>query len=118
MRHSNPSLTANVYTDPRLLDVSGALDALPSLSLEAGPAENREKAKATGTYDRRAVALPVALTPDNPTILECTSGKTSGPDLIRAGAARFPTSSNCDKGKETLTTPVKLHSKVGVTGHH
>ncbi len=30
MRHSDPSLTANVYTDPRLLDVAGAMDALPS----------------------------------------------------------------------------------------
>jgi integrase len=33
MRHSDPSLTANVYTDPKLLDVHGALDALPSLPL-------------------------------------------------------------------------------------
>ena len=31
MRHSDPSLTANVYTDPKLLDVAGALEALPSL---------------------------------------------------------------------------------------
>ena len=31
MRHSDPSLTANVYTDPTLLDVAGALEALPSL---------------------------------------------------------------------------------------
>ena len=36
MRHSDPSLTANVYTDPKLLDVHGALDALPSLPLDAG----------------------------------------------------------------------------------
>ncbi len=33
MRHSDPSLTANVYTDPRLLDVAGALETLPSLQL-------------------------------------------------------------------------------------
>src|SRR5262249_46317422 len=33
MRHSDPSLTANVYTDPKLLDVHGALDALPVLPL-------------------------------------------------------------------------------------
>jgi len=33
MRHSTPTLTANVYTDPKLLDVAGALDALPSLPL-------------------------------------------------------------------------------------
>lgn len=25
MRHSDPSLTANVYTDPQLLDVAGAV---------------------------------------------------------------------------------------------
>jgi integrase len=31
MRHSDPSLTANVYTDPKLLDVAGALEALPKL---------------------------------------------------------------------------------------
>jgi integrase len=30
MRHSDPKLTANVYTDPRLLDVHRALDALPT----------------------------------------------------------------------------------------
>ncbi len=33
MRHSDPSLTANVYTDPKLLDVTGALDKLPFLPL-------------------------------------------------------------------------------------
>lgn len=33
MRHSDPSLTANVYTDPRLLDVRHALDVLPHLPI-------------------------------------------------------------------------------------
>ena len=33
MRHSSLELTMNVYTHPSLLDVAGALDALPSLSL-------------------------------------------------------------------------------------
>jgi len=33
MRHSSIDLTMNVYTDPRLLDVAGALGALPRLSL-------------------------------------------------------------------------------------
>jgi len=32
MRHSDPSLTANVYTDPKLLDVAGALESLPRLN--------------------------------------------------------------------------------------
>ena len=35
MRHSEPSLTANVYTDPKLLDVAGALEALPALDSKA-----------------------------------------------------------------------------------
>lgn len=40
MRHSDPSLTANVYTDPKLLDVAGAVASLPDLPLSAvgGPA--------------------------------------------------------------------------------
>lgn len=47
MRHSKPELTANVYTDPRLLDVAGALAALPSLPLDAQAIT--QTAKATGT---------------------------------------------------------------------
>jgi integrase len=38
MRHSKIELTMNVYTDPRLLDVRGALDVLPSLPLDEAPA--------------------------------------------------------------------------------
>ena len=33
MRHSSIDLAMNVYTDPQLLDVAGALDALPELPL-------------------------------------------------------------------------------------
>jgi integrase len=35
MRHSTIDLTMNVYTDPGLLDVSGALNVLPKLPLES-----------------------------------------------------------------------------------
>ena len=48
MRHSDPSLTANVYTDPRLLDIIGALDVLPALPLDNS--EKTENQRATGTY--------------------------------------------------------------------
>jgi hypothetical protein len=67
MRHSDPSLTANVYTDPRLLDVSGALDALPALPLEPGQHPAREQARATGTDtpDHSFVAPSVATTGDS-----------------------------------------------------
>jgi integrase len=33
MRHSDPSLTANVYTDPKLLDMAAAVASLPDLPL-------------------------------------------------------------------------------------
>jgi hypothetical protein len=33
MRHSSLDLTMNVYTDPTLLDVAGALSSLPDLAM-------------------------------------------------------------------------------------
>ncbi len=54
MRHSDPELTANHYTDPKLLDVHGALDALPELPLDAGP----QTAAATGTCCPDLLQLP------------------------------------------------------------
>ena len=35
MRHSSIDLTMNVYTDPRVLDIAGALECLPALPLDA-----------------------------------------------------------------------------------
>ena len=49
MRHSDPALTANVYTDPRLLDVAGALDALPDLPLDGR--QDAQELRKTGTTD-------------------------------------------------------------------
>jgi integrase len=53
MRHSKIDLTMNVYTDPALLDVRGALDALPALPLAGDQAEG-EALRATGTDDEAA----------------------------------------------------------------
>ena len=57
MRHSTIDLTMNTYTDPKLLDVCGALDSLPSLNLNASPSTNRNAMRATGT-DCRDSSLP------------------------------------------------------------
>jgi integrase len=35
MRHSDIKLTMKVYTDPKLLDVAGAVDALPPLPIDS-----------------------------------------------------------------------------------
>ena len=39
----------NAYTDPKLLDVQGALDTLPTLSLDATPSPQASTLRATGT---------------------------------------------------------------------
>ena len=90
MRHSDIDLTMNVYTDPRLLDVQGALDVLPALPLDSGQSASHETLRATGTdtYGRCAVAPPVALTDDKPvktlTIGDKmgTIGMASGPNEL------------------------------------
>jgi hypothetical protein len=41
MRHSDIKLTMGVYTDPKLLDVRGALDALPALPLDERGTEGK-----------------------------------------------------------------------------
>ena len=56
MRHGTIDLTMNVYTDPKLLDVQGALDSLPSLDLDASPSTERAVMRATGTECRDAAA--------------------------------------------------------------
>jgi hypothetical protein len=108
MRHSDPSLTANVYTDPRLLDVHGALDALPSLPLGSEQTAMRERARATGTetYGDCSVALPIALTPDKPGQAVATAVKMISPGLSSAGADRSIVSGLLDKAKGEQTTPV------------
>ena len=49
MRHSDPKLTASVYTDPAVLDLRGAVSKLPTLAgvqEAARKAEEAEKARA------------------------------------------------------------------------
>jgi integrase len=44
MRHSSLDLTMNVYTDPQLLDVAGAMEALPALDIVGGSGTEDGKA--------------------------------------------------------------------------
>jgi hypothetical protein len=61
MRHSTIDLTMNVYTDPKLLDVHGAMDSLPAMPLNNGHRPTREVVKATGTDDQPASTLAPVL---------------------------------------------------------
>jgi len=71
MRHSRIDLTMNVYTDPRLLDVHGALDALPSLSLDTESIQT--EAKANGTDDAIAPQFAPAFAPKTGKSSKCWS---------------------------------------------
>ena len=53
MRHSKIDLTMNCYTDPRLLDVAGALDQLPAFSLNRRQNPESDTVLATGTDDQQ-----------------------------------------------------------------
>ncbi|HUP77301.1 MAG TPA: tyrosine-type recombinase/integrase [Pirellula sp.] len=56
MRHSTMELTMKVYTDPKLLDVAGAIASLPAMN--SRPISM--KVAGTGTDGKKSVALTVA----------------------------------------------------------
>ena len=51
----------NTYTDPRLLDLAGAVERLPSLPLDG---TDREAGQATGTDGKAALPLAPVLAPN------------------------------------------------------
>lgn len=66
MRHSDLRLTMQVYTDPQLLDLAGAVEQLPDIPLGGLPDFPEAAAvalRATGT-DSNLLALPLAQTSD------------------------------------------------------
>jgi integrase len=54
MRHSDVNLTMNTYTDPKLLDVAGAMEVLPSLPLTGREVSEGVATSATGTNNSTA----------------------------------------------------------------
>jgi len=88
MRHSTLDLTMNVYTDPRLLNVAGAVAALPDLPLDDRP-QASQGAK-TGTDD---VPESPRQQPDRPRQLAPTLAPVLAPD----GGSRRPRPASADK---------------------
>ncbi len=74
MRHSSIDLTMNVYTDPRLLDVQGAVESLPQISTTLEPNDNRQRiAAGAENFSPSAVAVLVAVPTDVSSVLRSTS---------------------------------------------
>ncbi len=94
MRHSTLDLTMNTYTDPRLLDVAGALDVLPSLPLDDGP--NTERAKATGT-DAGALVPMLVPTTGNRGTHGATAGKVASNSSAHYSDASVATVDGSDR---------------------
>ena len=115
MRHSKLELTMGVYTDPKLLDVAGAMDSLPSLSLrETRP----EVLKATGTYDLGDSQFAPAFAPtaDNPVQTVTFPVNLTSPDLNTANSQTIAVSGCRVKAKDPLTTGVNGSDGVDVAG--
>ena len=93
MRHSKIDLTMNVYTDPKLLDVAGAMEALPALSLTA----IADAGRATGTDDSTASQFAPGFAP--------ATGKTTTLGSIPDKRARWEDAPTW--GQETQETPKK-----------
>jgi hypothetical protein len=115
MRHSTVDLTMNVYTDPKLLDVAGAVESLPSLPL--GPEDGQSTAlrvelSATGTEDSRASRFAPEFAP--------TAGK---PCILGSVLDKATTFGDEDERGESVAAsacPVNRKSPLtsGVNGLH
>lgn len=109
MRHSDIRLTMGVYTDPKLLDVRGALDALPPLPLD-GPMT--DQAKTTGT-DPGALAPLLAPTWCKRVQTEAIPVQGTGDSTGNARRRTVAVSVDGVKTKKPLTSPVTGFPKSG-----
>ncbi len=105
MRHSTINLTMNTYTDPRLLDVAGAVESLPALP-PAGSSQQAAAAKATGTDDHSAdeFAPKFALRMGKRGTLGAIADNVAADRGGKADAGTLAVSRCGDKRKDPLST--------------
>lgn len=118
MRHSDIKLTMNVYTDPKLLDVRGALDALPALPLDG---TEDDAGQATGT-DGRSVSEPprqlaprLALPECKPSQNRTFPGKGMGVAATTPAPQPIAVTSCPDKRSDPLSSSDSGPYRVGAT---
>jgi integrase len=100
MRHSDPKLTANVYTDPELLDIAGAVSSLPALPLDTVATATPEtvEVRAEGT-----TCSPVNVT-------ACT--RELAPRLAPVSGKRGQSEAICGKRAVVGTDPAEVPTSV------
>ena len=104
MRHSTIDLTMNVYTDPKLLDVAGAMDSLPALPLGDGRQTAANVLSATGTDDSTASPFAPAFAP--------TTGKTGTLQSIMDKIASAGEKSSDAEAVDVSACPVKRNNPL------
>ena len=121
MRHSTIDLTMNVYTDPKLLDVAGAVELLPSLPLaredrQSGSRQN--VLSATGTNDLTPSPLVPVLVPTSgqPRVLRSTPVHESNRAASGAMAAGLAATACPVNEKNPLTTAANGFFKWAAPG--
>jgi hypothetical protein len=118
MRHSTIDLTMNVYTDPKLLDVAGAVESLPALPLGAKDRQAdsaRIAASATGTDNSTPSPLVPVLVPTTgkPCITLAILDKTTDNRGEGRKAGAVAVSAYPVKRKDPLTSAVNGPCKSG-----
>jgi len=93
MRHGTIDLTMRNYTDPRLLDVAGALAVLPTLPLDDGPQAQSQRANGTDGASLVPMLVP---TPGNPSTPQSIAGNLS----VSGASDSTCASVAVDKGKQ------------------
>ena len=105
MRHSSIDLTMNTYTDPKLLDVHGAVDSLPSLQLPTDlPTRQRQTLKATGTDPSGESLVAPTVAP--------TLGKSGATESFPVIASKIP--NGLCEDDELTPNPVKNPESQGL----
>src|SRR5205823_227188 len=111
-----------VYTDPKLLDVRGALDTLPMLPLTSEFTALANVMRATGTDDAQPGTSPSILSALAPTLAPnwCKRGQTganadamASDEQVRTTARSDDVTGEAVKRKEPLTIPVGGSHRAG-----
>ncbi len=105
MRHSKIDLTMRIYTDPRLLDVHGALGVLPVLPLD-GAGVTSEAARATGTEGSLPLVPLLVPTADTSSHWQSIAGTKGHSDVSAESDSVTAKSDGISTKKQPLTIAV------------